>query len=147
MQTREKRSWTQYRRLVFVLGCIIGILLAWTFRSPDLQLEGLLDSMDMADFFDDLKAALPSALPIGLMREAKEIQEHSRQAVGSGAFSIGEQMHAEGVSAHYPVVMVQLTSFSSMYCSCLTSGPRCYINGIGKLVNYKLLVSSSNFWQ
>ena len=107
VQPPGKRSWTQYRRLVFVLGCIMGIMLAWAFRSPDLQLEGLLDSVDMADFFDDLKAALPSALPIGLVKEAKEIQQHSRQAAGSGAFSIGEQMFTEGMSAHYPVVMVQ----------------------------------------
>lgn len=104
---KTKRSWTQYRRLVFVLGCIMGIALAWAFRSPDLQLEGLLDSVDMADFFDDLKAALPSALPIGLVREAKEIQIHSRQRAGTGAFSIGEQMFQEGMSANYPVVMVQ----------------------------------------
>ena len=112
VQPPGKRSWTQYRRLVFVLGCIMGIMLAWAFQSPDLQLEGLLDSVDMADFFDDLKASLPSALPINLVREAKEIQQHSRQAAGGGAFSIGEQMFKEGMSAHYPVVMVQcLPSF------------------------------------
>lgn len=111
-QKITKRSWTQYRRLVFILGCVMGIILAWAFRSPDLQLEGLLDSVDMADFFDDLKAALPSALPIGLVREAKEIQEHSRQRASStGAFSIGEQMFQEGLSANYPVVMVR-----SKYC-------------------------------
>src|SRR5579859_4076752 len=57
-----KRPWIQYRRLIFVLGCLMGIVLAWAFRSPDLQFEGLLDSVDMTDFFDDLKAALPSAL-------------------------------------------------------------------------------------
>jgi hypothetical protein len=85
----------------------MGIALAWIFRSPDLQLEGLLESVDMADFFGDLKAALPSALPIGLVREAKEIQEHSRQRASSGAFSIGEQMFKQGMSANYPVVMVQ----------------------------------------
>lgn len=111
-QPLRKRPWTEYRRLVFALGCIMGIMLAWAFRSPDLQLEGLLDSVDMANFFGDLKAALPSALPIGLMREAKEIEQHSREAAGSGAFSIGEQMFKEGMSAHYPVVMVQcLPSF------------------------------------
>jgi hypothetical protein len=103
---KQKRPWTQYPRIVFILGCVMGIVLAWVFRAPDLQLEGLLDSVDMADFFDDLKAALPSALPMGLLREAKEIQKHSRQTVGSGAFSIGEQMVQEGMSAHYPVVMV-----------------------------------------
>jgi hypothetical protein len=102
-----KRPWIQYRRIIFILGCVMGVALAWAFRSPDLQLEGLLDSMDMADFFDDLKAALPSALPMGIMREAKEIQEHSRQTAATGAFSIGEQMLQEGMSAHYPVVMVQ----------------------------------------
>ena len=107
VQQPGKRSWTQYRRLVFILGCIMGIMLAWAFRSPDLLLDGLLDSVDMADFFDDLKAALPSTLPIGLVREAKEIQQHSRQAAGSGAFSIGEQMFMGGMSAHYPVVMVK----------------------------------------
>jgi hypothetical protein len=107
VQPPGKRSWSQYRRLVFVLGCIMGMMLAWAFRSPDLQLEGLLDSVDMADFFDDLRAAFPSALPTGLVKEAKEIQQHSREAAGSGAFSIGEQMFTEGMSAHYPVVMVQ----------------------------------------
>lgn len=104
--TSSGRSWIQYRRIVFILGCILGVALAWAFRSPDLQLEGLLDSVDMADFFDDLKAALPSALPISLVKEAREIQEHTRQGVGTGAFSIGEQMFREGMSAHHPVIMV-----------------------------------------
>jgi hypothetical protein len=107
-----KRPWTQYRRIIFVLGCIMGVALAWAFRSPDLQLEGLLDSVDMADFFDDLKAALPSALPIGIVREAKEIQEHSRQTATTGAFSIGEQMLQEGMTAHYPVVMVEIRIYT-----------------------------------
>lgn len=101
-----KRSWTQYRRIVFILGCVMGVLLAWAFRSPDLQLEGLLDSVDMADFFDDLKAALPAALPVGIMKEAKEIQKHTRESAGTGAFSIGEQMFRDGLSANYPVIMV-----------------------------------------
>jgi len=105
---RGKRPWTQYRRFIFVLGCFMGVILAWAFQSPDLQLEGLLDSVDMADFFDDLKAALPSALPMGLVREAKEIQAHSRQSAGTGAFSIGEQMVQDGFSSHYPVIMVRV---------------------------------------
>jgi hypothetical protein len=113
----SRRSWTQYRRIIFILGCVMGAVLAWAFRSPDLQLEGLLDSVDMADFFDDLKAAIPSALPIGLVKEAKEIQEHSRQSAGTGAFSIGEQMLQEGMSANYPVVMVRLRLFSLFYVS------------------------------
>ena len=106
---KAKRPWLQYRRIVFILGIIMGLAVAWAFRAPDLQLEGLLESVDMADFFDDLRAALPSALPIGLVKEAKEIQQHSRQTAGTGAFSIGERMYMEGKSAHYPVVMVQLS--------------------------------------
>lgn len=101
------RPWMQYRRIIFALGCILGVALAWAFRSPDLQLEGLLDSVDMADFFYDIKAALPSALPLSLVKEAREIQEHTRQTVGTGAFSIGEQMLREGMSAHHPVIMVR----------------------------------------
>jgi hypothetical protein len=97
----------QYRRIIFILGCFLGVVLAWAFRSPDLQLEGLLDSVDVAEFFDDIKAALPSALPIGLLREAREIQEHTRQTAGTGAFSIGEQMLRDGMSANYPVIMVE----------------------------------------
>ena len=106
---KGKRPWTQYRRIIFVLGCLLGILVAWVFQSPDLQLESLLDAVDMADFFDDLKSALPSALPIGLVREAREIQDHSRQTAGTGAFSIGEQMAREGMTSHYPVVMVDFS--------------------------------------
>jgi len=102
----RRRPWMQYRRIIFILGCFLGVILAWAFRSPDLQLEGLLDSVDVADFFDDIRAALPSALPIGLLREAREIQEHTRQTAGTGAFSIGEQMLRDGMSANYPVVMV-----------------------------------------
>ena len=101
-----KRPWMQYRRIIFIMGCFLGVVLAWAFRSPDLQLEGLLDSVDVADFFVDIRAALPSTLPIGLVREAREIQEHSRQTAGTGAFSIGEQMLRDGMSANYPVVMV-----------------------------------------
>jgi hypothetical protein len=108
VQSTAKRPWTQYRRIIFIMGCFIGVVLAWVFQSPDLQLEGLLDSVDVADFFDDIRAALPSALPISLVREARQIQEHSRQTAGTGAFSIGEQMWRGGMSAHYPVVMVGL---------------------------------------
>jgi hypothetical protein len=103
---KRRRPWTQYRRVVFIFGCLLGLVLAWAARSPDIQLDGLLDSMDIADFFDDLKAALPSTLPIGLVREAREIQEHSRQTAATAAFSVGEQMAHEGMKAHYPVVMV-----------------------------------------
>jgi hypothetical protein len=103
---KNERPWTQYRRIIFFLGCILGVALAWVFRSPELQLEGLLDSVDMADFFDDIKAALPSALPISLVKEAREIQEHTRQTAGTGAFSIGEQMLRDGMAAHHPVIMV-----------------------------------------
>jgi phospholipid:diacylglycerol acyltransferase len=106
---KVKRSWLQYRRIIFILGIIMGLVVAWAFRSPDLQLEGLFDSVDMADFFDDLKAALPSALPIGLVKEAKEIQQHSRQTAGTGAFSIGERMYMDGKVANYPVVMVNFS--------------------------------------
>src|SRR5436305_14766418 len=44
---KGKRPWTQYRRFIFVLGIFMGAILAWAFQSPDLQLEGLLDSVDM----------------------------------------------------------------------------------------------------
>lgn len=104
---KPRRPWTQHRRIIFILGCAIGVILAWAFRSPDLQLEGLLDSVDMPDFFDDIKAVLPSALPIGLVREATEIQEHSRKSALNGAFSIGDYMSKEGMTGHYPVVMVR----------------------------------------
>jgi len=113
ISSQGKRPWTQYRRIIFVLGCLLGVLVAWVFRSPDLQLESLLDSVDMADFFGDLKSALPSALPIGLVKEAREIQEHSRRTAGTGAFSIGEQMAREGMTANYPVVMVCFLSAQS----------------------------------
>jgi hypothetical protein len=134
--TAVKRSWTQYRRIVFILGCLMGVLLAWAFRSPDLQLEGLLDAVDMADFFDDIRAALPSALPIGIMREAKEIQKHTRESVGTGAFSIGEQMFRDGLNANYPVVMV----FSRQPDGTYQKGAGCHLDRPRKLVHNKLLV-------
>jgi hypothetical protein len=137
---KVKRPWLQYRRIIFILGIILGVAVAWVFRSPDLQLEGLLDSMDMADFFDDLKAALPSALPIGLVKEAKEIQQHSRQTVGTGAFSIGERLYMEGKAAHYPVVMVQFSIPTSLPRALTSSGPWSDFHRLGKLVDNKLLV-------
>jgi hypothetical protein len=103
----KKRPLKYYKRVIFSLGCLVGMVFAWAFRSPDIQLEGLLDSIDMGDFFDDIKAALPSALPYGIMKEAKEIQEHSRQSAKYSAFSIGDQLSQEGLSAHYPVIMVK----------------------------------------
>jgi hypothetical protein len=102
----KKRPLKYYKRVIFSLGCLVGIVLAWAFRTPDIQLEGLLDSIDVGDFFDDIKAALPSALPYGIVKEAKEIQEHSRQSAKYSAFSIGDQLSQEGLSAHYPVIMV-----------------------------------------
>ena len=137
---KVKRPWLQYRRIIFILGIILGVAVAWVFRSPDLQLEGLLESMDMADFFDDLKAALPSALPIGLVKEAKEIQQHSRQTVGTGAFSIGERLYMEGKAANYPVVMVQFSIPTSLPRALTSSGPWSDFHRLGKLVDNKLLV-------
>ena len=106
--TFNKRPWRQYKRIIFLLGCLMGIVLGWAFRPPDLQLEGILESVDinMAVFFDDIKAALPSALPRGIMNEARQIQDHSRESASTRAFSIGEQLSHDGISAHYPVVMV-----------------------------------------
>lgn len=136
---KVKRPWLQYRRIIFFLGIIMGLVVAWAFRSPDLQLEGLLDSVDMAEFFDDLKAALPSALPIGLVKEAKEIQLHSRQTVDTGAFSIGERLYMEGKVANFPVVMVQF-SITTSQTTLTFSGTWSYFNRLGKLVDNKLLV-------
>jgi hypothetical protein len=134
----EKRKLRHYKRIIFVLGCVMGVVLAWAFRSPDLQLEGLLDSVDMADFFDDIKAALPSALPMGLVKEAREIQEHSRQSAAYGAFSIGEQLSREGLSAHHPVIMV---SSIGLVARADCPGARCHLHRSRKLVHHKLLVS------
>jgi len=137
-----KRPWLQYRRIIFILGIIMGVAVAWVFRSPDLQLENLLDSVDMADFFDDLKAVLPSALPIGLVKEAKEIQQHTRKIVDTGAFSIGERLYMEGKTANYPVVMVQFPIPTSLPRALTSSGPWSNFHRLGKLVDNKLLVNA-----
>ncbi|KAK9322897.1 Lecithin:cholesterol acyltransferase-domain-containing protein [Lipomyces orientalis] len=102
---KHRKSLKQSRRLVFFLGALLGIVLAWYFAAaPEFSLESLNDlNLDsFAEFFEDMKGKLP----YGMLQEANDISQKEQTMLKTEAFAVGKAMYGEGLRAKYPVIMV-----------------------------------------
>ncbi|KAF2152760.1 Phospholipid:diacylglycerol acyltransferase [Myriangium duriaei CBS 260.36] len=91
--TKRRNAW------VFVLGGLFGILVAGFFAGGnDLIDMATLREMNLDSFLD--------VLPAGLLRDAKELQKHERDAVNYDSFSVGLHAQSQGIKAHHPVIMI-----------------------------------------
>ncbi|KAI9837862.1 MAG: hypothetical protein M1819_006796, partial [Sarea resinae] len=85
--------------IVFTLGGLVGLVLAAFFadRHDVIQLDSLTDfNMD----------ALMDAIPAGILRDARELSQHERDAVNYDSFAVGMQLRNQGITANHPVIMV-----------------------------------------
>ncbi|KAG8529332.1 uncharacterized protein KY384_005968 [Bacidia gigantensis] len=90
----KRKSW-----LLFGLGGLFGICVAAFFAEQHdvINFEGL------ADFNLD---ALIDVIPAGIVKDAKDITNHEREAVNYDSFAVGLHAQSQGIKAKHPVIMV-----------------------------------------
>ncbi|KAL9000827.1 MAG: hypothetical protein Q9169_000581 [Polycauliona sp. 2 TL-2023] len=90
----KRRQW-----LVFGLGGLFGIIVAAFFAQQNdvINLEGLMD-MNLDSLLD--------AIPAGIVKDAKDITRHEREAVNYDSFTVGLHLQSQGVKARHPVIMI-----------------------------------------
>ncbi|KAK9457668.1 Lecithin:cholesterol acyltransferase-domain-containing protein [Dipodascopsis uninucleata] len=105
-RTNIRKSFKQSKRLIFFLGALLGIVLAWYFAAAQefVTLETFNDlNLDaLSEFVEDVKGKLP----VGMLNDAKEILGNESSLYKREAFAVGRHMYKEGLRAKHPVVMV-----------------------------------------
>ncbi|KAK9496172.1 Lecithin:cholesterol acyltransferase-domain-containing protein [Lipomyces doorenjongii] len=102
---KHRKPLKQSRRVVFFLGALLGIILAWYFAaSPEFSLDSLNDlNLDsFAEYFEDMKGKLP----YGILKEANDISQKEQTMLKTEPFAVGRAMYLDGLRAKHPVVMV-----------------------------------------
>ncbi|CCH58042.1 hypothetical protein TBLA_0A02430 [Henningerozyma blattae CBS 6284] len=107
-----KKRWRDSRRLVFTLGTLLGILIAFYFGSDHVNNTDLFDKMvnfdALKDYIDDWKDVVPQ----GFSSFIYELQENYIPSTSpsnnlSENFAVGKQLKAElNITAKHPVIMV-----------------------------------------
>nr|POE75784.1 phospholipid:diacylglycerol acyltransferase [Quercus suber] len=88
---------------VFVLGGLVGLLAAGLFASPTGSMDKIVELAGIKDMNLD---SILDVLPVGFIKELRELQSSSKEAVDYDSFSIGLHAHADGVRAKHPVIMI-----------------------------------------
>ncbi|KAI9815173.1 MAG: hypothetical protein M1832_005575 [Thelocarpon impressellum] len=96
---KAERGHKRRTGLIFTLGGLFGLMAAAFFanRADVVSLEMLAD-WNLDSFLD--------VIPAAILRDAKDLQAHEREAVNYDSFSVGLNLMAQGIQAHHPVVMV-----------------------------------------
>ncbi|KAI9850625.1 MAG: hypothetical protein M1838_005339 [Thelocarpon superellum] len=96
---KPRRGTKRRHGFVFTLGGVFGIVLAAFFanRHDVIHLDMLAD-LNLESFLD--------VIPAGILKDAKDIQQHERETVNYDSFSVGLQLRAQGITASHPVVMI-----------------------------------------
>lgn len=95
----KKRPSKKRSGLIFVLGSVVGLLLALFLAQQNdiVKLEGLLDvNLD----------SLLDVIPAGVVKDAKDLSKAEREATNYDSFSVGLHLQSQGIKAHHPVIMV-----------------------------------------
>lgn len=114
VQTVEQKNWKTSRRLVFTLGTIVGVLIAFYMGADHVRNNNgeLFDNLSMLnlesvrDYLDDWKEVLPQSVSsfIGDMQSSyssEPLQDLTE------SFAVGRQLRKEfNMTAKHPVVMV-----------------------------------------
>ncbi|KAI9702162.1 MAG: hypothetical protein M1820_006244 [Bogoriella megaspora] len=91
--SKRRHAW------IFVLGGLFGLFLAGMFASNN-------DMIDLPSLTDMNLDSLMDVLPAGLVKDARDIQRHERDAVNYDSFSVGLHAQSQGITAHHPVIMI-----------------------------------------
>lgn len=99
LQKKAKKGRKRGNGLIFVLGGIFGIVVALLFASHNevIKFEGLMD-MNLDTLLD--------VIPAGIVKDARELQKHERDAVNYDSFAVGLHLQSQGISAKHPVIMI-----------------------------------------
>ncbi|KAI9676867.1 MAG: hypothetical protein M1817_006706 [Caeruleum heppii] len=95
-KTRKRRN-----GFIFGLGGVFGLALAAFFAQRNDALR-----LDMLGDFNLGLEGLLDVVPVGILRDAKAIQQHERDTVNYDSFSVGLHLLSQGIRAHHPVIMV-----------------------------------------
>ncbi|KAI1007715.1 Phospholipid:diacylglycerol acyltransferase [Podosphaera aphanis] len=98
-QHHKFKSDQRRNSLIFILGGLIGILLAGFFANQN-------DLIYLPEFGDFSMDSLLDVLPAGFMTDAKDLLISERDAVNYDSFSVGLNLVAQGVRAKHPVIMI-----------------------------------------
>ncbi|KAL9068732.1 MAG: hypothetical protein Q9157_006419 [Trypethelium eluteriae] len=91
--SKRRHAW------VFILGGLFGILVAGLFASNN-------DMIDLSSITDMNLDSLLDVIPAGLIKDAKDIQKHERDAVNYDSFTVGLHAQSQGIKALHPVIMI-----------------------------------------
>ncbi|MCJ1481902.1 hypothetical protein MMC06_002063 [Schaereria dolodes] len=85
--------------LIFSLGGLFGISVAAFFANQQdvIRFEGLMD-LSFESLID--------VIPAGIVKDAKDITQHERDAVNYDSFSVGLHLQSQGIKALHPVIMI-----------------------------------------
>ncbi|KAI9787579.1 MAG: hypothetical protein M1839_000110 [Geoglossum umbratile] len=86
---------------IFGLGGLFGIIVAGYFanRNDVLNINlDLLSDLNLDTFLD--------VIPAGILKEARDISQHEKEAASFDSFSVGLHLYSQGFRAHHPVVMI-----------------------------------------
>ncbi|KAL2358409.1 Lecithin:cholesterol acyltransferase-domain-containing protein [Cryomyces antarcticus] len=99
--TKASKSKGNKRRnaWIFGLGGIFGIIVAGFFASSN-------DIIDLASLADVNLDSIMDVLPAGLIKDARDLQRHERDAVNYDSFSVGLHAQSQGIKAKHPVIMI-----------------------------------------
>ncbi|CCH41105.1 phospholipid:diacylglycerol acyltransferase [Wickerhamomyces ciferrii] len=104
----SKKKVKESKRIVFLLGAFVGILIALYFgakQNGNTDFDKLVNFESLQDYLDDWKEVLPSGLQ-------NVLSEFNEKSPGEGKdfsedFAVGKAMKLEnGLEAKYPVVMI-----------------------------------------
>ncbi|KZF21815.1 Phospholipid:diacylglycerol acyltransferase [Xylona heveae TC161] len=97
----HKRAKGTKRRntFIFVLGGLVGVFVALFFAHQNdvINFEGLAE-LNLDSLID--------VIPASIMKDARDIQQHERDAVNYDAFAIGLHLSNQGIKAKHPVIMI-----------------------------------------
>ncbi|KAI9801664.1 MAG: hypothetical protein M1833_002346 [Piccolia ochrophora] len=97
VRIRRRRAW-----FIFGLGGLFGILVAVFFADK----HDMIRFDALADLADINIEGLVNVIPPWVLKDAKEITQHERDAVSYDSFAVGLHLKAQGFHAYHPVVMI-----------------------------------------
>lgn len=102
-----KRHFVQYRRVVFVLGIIVGAVITGIFikRSNivDFDWDFLLGFTDIGDFMEELRNILPASV----FDDAKKLSYYDKDS-DYEAFFVGNRLREQGYKPHLLLLFLVL---------------------------------------
>lgn len=96
---KERKSGKRKNGLIFFLGGLFGTFMAGFFANRN----DLFDRFELSDLSME---SLMDVLPVGIIKDARELSKSERDAVDYDSFSVGLKLVSQGVRANHSVIMI-----------------------------------------